>query len=133
MNKKDYSWLFMTILTMAITVPSVTSAQERWRDDDRRDEYRERWGDERREEYRERWGYRRDARGHLVGRWYIDGQPCEIVTTRDGLEARNERGDTSRLVYERDGDVRALDWEGGLHGEVRGNRIVWANGTSWSR
>ncbi len=133
MNKKNYFWLFMTILTMVLTVPSVTSAQERRRDDERRDEYREKGrGEERREEDRERRGDQREDRGHLVGRWYKDGQPCEIVSTRDGFEARNERGGTSRLVYDRDG-VRALDWEGGLRGEIRGNRIDWANGTSWTR
>ncbi len=130
MNNKNYFWLLMTILTMVLTVPSATSAQERRRDDERRDEYREKGrGEERREENR---GDRREGRGNLAGRWYKDGHPCEIVSTRDGFEARNERGGTSRLVYDRDG-VRALDWEGGLRGEIRGNRIDWANGTSWTR
>jgi hypothetical protein len=120
MNKKRLLWLFVGLVTVNLALSSVTSAQERWRE-------------ERREEYREKGREQREARGHLMGRWYKDGAPCEIVYTRDGLEARNENGGTSRLVYDRDGRVRALDWEGGLRGNIRGNRIIWANGSSWSR
>ncbi len=123
MSKKGSFSFFLWLLTVILTFPSVTSAQERWREE----------RDERREEYRERNRDHREGREHLVGRWYKDGAPCEIVSTRDGFEARNENGDTSRLVYDRHGYVRALDWEDGLRGEIRGNRIVWANGTSWLR
>lgn len=120
MNNRRFLWLFVGLVTANFAMASVSSAQERWRE-------------ERREEYRERGRDEREGRGHLVGRWYKDGAPCEIVYTRGGLEARNENGDTSRIVYVRSGQVRALDWEGGLRGNIRGNRIVWANGSSWSR
>ncbi len=122
MNKKGFFWFFAGLVTVFLSTSSVTSAQDRWRGER-----------ERREEYREGWRDQRGGRGHVVGRWYKDGAPCEIVSTRDGLEARNEYGSTSRLVYDRDGYVRALDWEGGLRGDIRGNRILWANGSSWSR
>ena len=52
---------------------------------------------------------------NLSGTWYVNGDPnqrAEIVSTRGGLEARNEKGDTSRLIVERGGDIRAEDWGG---------------------
>ena len=52
--------------------------------------------------------------------------------TAKKLQARNANGDTPRLEVGRDGDVRALDWRG-LHGDVRRDRIDWANGTTWTR
>jgi hypothetical protein len=75
-----------------------------------------------------------DAR-QLQGRWYVNGdpkQPAEINGDARNLQARNEKGQTSRLQLERDGDIRALDWNG-LHGDVRRDRIQWANGTTWTR
>jgi hypothetical protein len=55
------------------------------------------------------------------------------VQTRRGLEAINENGDASRLAIGRNGDVQALDWEGGLRGNVRRDRIEWENGTTRMR
>lgn len=75
-------------------------------------------------------------RGNLAGTWYLDGdrnKRVEIVSSRDGLQATNERGQTSRLQLDRDNDVRALDWEGGLRGDVRRDEIEWQNGTTWTR
>jgi hypothetical protein len=72
----------------------------------------------------------------LEGTWYLNGErdkPCRIVSTRNGLEARNERGSASLLVSDRYGSIRARDWEGGLYGQVRRDRIEWANGTTWTR
>jgi hypothetical protein len=66
----------------------------------------------------------------------VNGDPnqrAEIVSTRGGLEARNEKGDSSRLTVERDGDIRALDWEGGLRGDVSRDRIEWSNRSTWTR
>ena len=79
---------------------------------------------------------REDDRRDLEGRWYLDGErdrPTEIVSSRNGLQARNERGRTSRLEIDRDGDIHALDWEDGLRGNVRGDRIEWENGSIWTR
>jgi hypothetical protein len=73
---------------------------------------------------------------NLAGTWYLNGdrnQRVEIVASRDGLQAKNERGQTSRLQADRDGDVRALDWEGGLVGAHKRDRIEWQNGTIWTR
>jgi len=84
----------------------------------------------------EEWRDTRDDWRRLEGTWYLNGErdkPCKIVSTHDGLEARNERGAVSLLVYDRYGSVRARDWEGGLRGEVRRDRIEWANGTTWTR
>jgi len=72
----------------------------------------------------------------LAGTWYLNGardKRVEIISSPDGLQARNERGHTSRIQTARDGDIRALDWEGGLRGDVRRDRIDWQNGTSWTR
>ena len=80
------------------------------------------------------YGYGRDAR-QLQGRWYVNGDPkktAEITGNGRNIQARNEKGDTSRLEVERDGDVRALDWSG-LHGDMRRDRIDWANGTTWTK
>ena len=73
---------------------------------------------------------------NLTGTWYLNGDSgkrVEIVSSRDGLLAKNERGHTSRLQTDRDGDIRALDWEGGLRGDVKRDRIEWQNGTTWTR
>jgi hypothetical protein len=73
----------------------------------------------------------------LEGHWYVNGdrdKRAEIVPLgREGYEVRNERGQKSRLEISRGGDVRALDWEGGLRGNVRRDRIEWANGSTWMR
>ena len=79
---------------------------------------------------------RRSSNNNLAGTWYLNGdgnKRIEIISSRDGLQAKNERGQTSRLQTDRDGDVRALDWEGGLRGDVRRDKIEWQNGTTWTR
>jgi hypothetical protein len=61
----------------------------------------------------------------LEGSWYVNGdrdRRAEIVSAPGGLEARNERGQTSRLDLTSGGSVRALDWEvvsGALSGATR--------------
>ena len=125
MKSKSFLWFITGLMAVILTIPRTASAQ-----DERRYEKKEEW--------REREGERsgKDDRQRLEGTWYLNGEhdkPCQIVSTHDGLEARNERGETSRLVYDRYGSIRARDWEGGLRGEVRGDRIEWANGTTWRR
>ena len=59
-----------------------------------------------------------ERRDNLPGKWYVNGErdkPVEISSSRSGLQAKNENGDTSRLER-RANNVRALDWEGGLRG-----------------
>src|SRR5256885_14742224 len=75
------------------------------------------------------------TRRGLEGTWYVGGsrdQVCSIEGTRDGLIARNERGQTSKLVYDRGGSVTALDW-GGVRGDIWGNRIEWGIGRASCR
>jgi hypothetical protein len=82
------------------------------------------------------WGNNRNAPQQLEGTWYLDGEQSrrtEINTSRRGLVATNESGKTTRLEISRSGDVYARDWEGGLRGDVRRDRIVWENGTTWTR
>jgi len=58
---------------------------------------------------------------------------AQIVASRRWLEATNERGDMTRLEINRTGSIHALDWEGGLRGNLRPDRIEWENGTTWMR
>ena len=72
----------------------------------------------------------------LEGSWYVNGdrdRRAQIVAAPGGLEARNERGQSSRLDIISGGNVRALDWESGLRGTVRRDQIDWENGTTWTR
>jgi hypothetical protein len=82
------------------------------------------------------WGNKRSAPQQLEGTWYLNGERsrrAEINESRRGLLARNENGQTTRLEISRSGDVYARDWQGGLRGDVRRDRIVWENGTIWTR
>jgi hypothetical protein len=115
------AWSVMSLTAVAFTIPHLTLA-----DDERRYERRVDWRHE----------FSRDDRRRLEGTWYLNGErdkPCTIFSSRDGLQARNERGETSRLAPGRYGSIRARDWEGGLRGEVRRHTIEWANGTTWTR
>ena len=115
------TWFIMSLMAVAFAAPHLTLA-----DDERRYQRYEEW----------RHQFSRDDRRRLEGTWYLNGErdkPCTIFSSRDGLQARNERGETSRLVPGRYGSIRARDWEGGLRGEVRRQSIEWANGTTWTR
>ena len=110
MNINTLLWSFL--LAVILAVPVTVSAQ-----------------------YDRRQVERGDVQG-LEGRWYFNGErdkPCEITFSRRGLQAKNEQGHTTRLERVRGGDVRALDWENGLRGNVRRDRIDWDNGTTWTR
>jgi hypothetical protein len=86
-------------------------------------------------------GGRRDRVPNLNGTWYLNGdeeQPCEIRQRRPDGRALfiNENG--SRAWGTVRGDrVWIPDWtdgeSNGLRGRIRGNRIIWPNGTFWSR
>jgi hypothetical protein len=115
-------------LTMGVlNVPNVVSAQDYGRYERRYDRNDDWW---------ERWKNTRNDRRDLEGTWYLDGHRnlrTQIALTRRGLEAINEHGHTTRLEVTRSGDVHALDWERGLRGNVRRDRIEWENGTTWMR
>lgn len=132
--------LLSTSLIVALMNIPIASAQ-----DDRRDDRRYDRRDDRRDDRPSNWwdgilngniASSRDDRRDLEGTWYLNGdrdKRTQIVSSRDGLEARNERGDSSRLEISRNGDVYARDWERGLRGNVRRDRIEWENGTTWTR
>jgi hypothetical protein len=97
------------------------------------DEYR---GVGRRDNWWQGWRDIRNDGQRLEGTWYLNGdryRRAEIVPSGRGLVARNENGHTTRLEVNRYGDVYARDWQGGLRGDVRRDRIEWANGTTWTR
>lgn len=117
MNRKKWVRL-ITIATVLIGTP-VASAQDGRRYDRRENSKHD----------------VREAR-NLVGKWYSNGErtkPTEIFSSRRGLQARNEHGRVTRLDITRNGDVRALDWENKLRGDVKRDRIEWENGTTWTR
>jgi hypothetical protein len=138
MKTKSFVWVVMGLMTAVLTIPEINFAQaincERY------------WTltpQQRRQCEREEFARRRS-----LGTWYLNGdgnQPCQISFLGSGFEAKNERGDTTRLVYIRYRDngmsIQAIDWEGGLRGEVHERRfggqvhqsIEWANGTRWKR
>jgi hypothetical protein len=73
----------------------------------------------------------------VEGRWYTNGErrkPATIISSRlRGIEARNELGQFTRIEFDGNGSIRALDWDDGVRGDVRRGRIEWANGTTWTR
>jgi hypothetical protein len=142
MKRLNVFWL--ASLFIALMTIQGAAAQDDRRDDrryDRRDDRRE----DRRDDRRGNWwegiingntGASRDDRRDLEGTWYLNGdrdKRTQITSSRDGLEAKNERGDSSQLEVSRNGDVYARDWERGLRGNVRRDRIEWENGTTWTR
>jgi len=94
---------------------------------------------------RAQWGY--DAESDLVpsigGVWYLNGNggaPCRIIQPRPDGRALfvNEHGSRAR------GEIRGdqvwipdwstgSPWDEGLSGRIRGDRIVWPDGSFWSR
>jgi hypothetical protein len=127
MKRGTLLWFTLSLAVAIVNVPNVVSAQDYGRYDRRYETNDNRW---------DRWRNTRDDRRDLEGTWYLNGHRdmrAEIVSSRRGLEATNERGDTTRLEINRSGNVHALDWEGGLRGNVRPDRIEWENGTTWMR
>jgi hypothetical protein len=113
--------LLVALTSGMFAIPHAAFAHDE--SQDRRSEWSDRWSD----------NYR-DAR-QLQGRWYMNGdpnRPTEIKIDGRRLEARNENGQTSRLEIDRNGNLRAADWQG-IRGAIRGNSIEWNNGTTWTR
>ena len=80
MRTKNFAWFIMALMAAILAFPRITFAQ-----DERRYERREEWRRDSREDRR-----------RLEGTWYLNGErdkPCMIVSTHDGFEARNERGE----------------------------------------
>ena len=146
MNKGKILWS-ASLMVALMNIP-LAGAQDDRRDDrryDRRDDGRYDRRDDRRDDRRGNWWdgiingsatTSRDDRRDLEGTWYLNGdrdKRTQITSSRDGLVAKNEKGDSSQLEISRNGDVYARDWERGLRGNVRRDRIEWENGTTWTR
>jgi len=117
---KPKALLSALLISGIFAIPSAALSRDETNHDGRNDWYG-RWSDN-------------DAR-HLQGRWYLNGDPNKPTTiTINGrrLEATNENGNTSRLEMDRAGIIRASEWRG-IRGSVKGNRIQWDNGTTWTR
>ena len=71
----------------------------------------------------------------LIGDWYENGRvdrPCHIAATDDILFALNESNNASgRAFLTRKGFLSVASWA--VHGEIVKDRILWSNGTWWSR
>lgn len=115
------SWLFILTTAAFVSAAQLTSAQDR-KGSDRIDI--------------------RASNGtseltQVEGRWYTNGErrkPATIISSRlRGTEARNELGQFTRIEFDGNGSIRALDWDDGVRGDVRRGRIEWANGTTWTR
>ena len=116
---KPKALLSALVISGIFAIPGAALSRDETNHDGRNDWYR--WSEN-------------DAR-HLQGRWYLNGDPNKPTTiTVNGrrLEATNENGNTSRLEMDRFGNIRASDWRG-IRGSVKGNRIQWDNGTTWTR
>ena len=71
----------------------------------------------------------------LVGNWYESGKidhPCHIAATDDALYALNDSNNASgRAFLSPKGFLYAASWQ--VHGEIVKSKILWSNGTWWSR
>ncbi|HEV3262349.1 MAG TPA: hypothetical protein VG013_36190 [Gemmataceae bacterium] len=87
-------------------------------------------------------GERRGRVPDLDGTWYMNGDedlPCQIIQRRlDGrAEFINEHGDRAAGTVRGD-HVYIPDWTDGrgsrgLRGTIRRDRIIWPDGSYWSR
>jgi hypothetical protein len=69
----------------------------------------------------------------LVGTWYVSGKmdhSCHITATENQLFGINDNF-ASRLTYTTDGQLFSGTWH--VFGEISGDKILWSNGTWWSR
>jgi len=75
--------------------------------------------------------------GHwvCVGRCVHPGAMSSIKEFPDGIKFINEVGGVSSGLWFDSETVVAVDWEGGLKGDLSEDckSIVWRNGTSWVR
>lgn len=71
----------------------------------------------------------------LVGQWFEEGnaqKPCYVAASGDAVFAINDSNHFSgRLVSYRDGILFVAAWQ--VHGELIKDKILWSNGTWWSR
>ena len=74
-----------------------------------------------------------DKEKSLIGIWYESGsgdRPCYITGTENMLFAV-QQGRAARLLWTQDEGLFLSIWN--AHGEMIDNKILWSNGTWWSR
>jgi hypothetical protein len=72
----------------------------------------------------------------LLGTWYYGGdpnQPCYITSTDNVIFTITQDLRAARIVCHSSGYFQADDYEPGLRVEVSGDKLLWSNGTWWSR
>ena len=70
----------------------------------------------------------------LRGAWYAAGRadcPCYVTSTDHALFIINESNSAGRVITMPDGRVFVASWR--VSGEITKDRILWSNGTWWSR
>ncbi|HXT10778.1 MAG TPA: lectin-like protein [Candidatus Angelobacter sp.] len=71
----------------------------------------------------------------LVGQWYEEGnagRPCYVAASGDAVFAINDSNHFSgRIGAYKNGTLFVAPWQ--VHGEVVQDKILWSNGTWWSR
>jgi hypothetical protein len=80
-------------------------------------------------------GRRGEKEKSLIGTWYLGGDghhPCWISGTDDKL-FENFDGRATRMTYTAEGSLLALVPQHGIYGEILGDKILWSNGSWWSR
>lgn len=78
---------------------------------------------------------------NVSGQWFMNGnrsQPCQIDQQPDGSALFTNENGSQAYGSVRGGQVFIPSWTDGmgsqgLTGTLQGNRIVWPNGTFWSR
>jgi hypothetical protein len=118
---KSVNWLLILTTAAFVSAAQLTSAQDRKGSD----------------RIENRASNSTSGLTQVEGRWYTNGErrkPATIISSRlRGTEARNELGQFTRIEFDNNGSIRALDWDDGVRGDVRRGRIEWANGTTWTR
>ena len=70
----------------------------------------------------------------LTGVWYAAGRmdcPCHFASTKDMLFVINEENSSGRVILTREGRLFVAPWR--LYAELVKDKILWSNGTWWSR
>jgi lectin-like protein len=71
----------------------------------------------------------------FIGTWYASGEvdhPCWISGTEDKMFQIFD-GRACRLIYTAEGSLLVLTPQHGIYGDMAGDKILWSNGTWWSR
>jgi hypothetical protein len=70
----------------------------------------------------------------LIGIWYEGGRidhPCYFAGTSNMIFAIENYGRTARIIYASDSHIFAASWH--TRGEIVQDKILWSDGTWWSR